>query len=114
MLLALAAVFSQIYNTMSSNKSNNIQDLILNHVRKKKADLMVYLSNGVPLKGRITSFDNFTFIIENEGKQSLVYKHAVSTIVFPKDIRIDKLSLEASKEENAKQEDMQEAKSKSE
>ena len=76
---------------MPSSKYNNIQDLVLNHVRKKRSDLMVYLSNGVPLKGRITSFDNFTFVIENEGKQSLVYKHAVSTIVFPKDIRVDKL-----------------------
>ena len=66
-----------------------MQDLILNHLRKKKTDLMIYLSNGVPLKGRITSFDNFTFIIENEGKQSLVYKHAVSTIILPKDIKIE-------------------------
>ena len=74
-----------------------MQDLILNHLRKKKVDLLVYLSSGVPLKGRITSFDNFTFIIENEDRQSLVYKHAVSTIVFPKDIKIEKLSTEADK-----------------
>lgn len=86
------------------SKNNNIQDLILNHVRKRRADLMVYLSNGVPLKGRITSFDNFTFIIENEGKQSLVYKHAVSTIIFPKDIRVDKLAMENAQEEKSEKE----------
>ena len=71
---------------MPSTKNNNIQDNVLNHLRKQKTELLVYLVTGVPLKGRITSFDNFTLVIQNEGKQSLVYKHAISTIVFPKEI----------------------------
>ena len=80
---------------MSAGKtSNNIQDSILNRVRKDRVDLVIYLNNGVPLKGRIASFDNFTFIVENDGKQSLVYKHAVSTIVFPKNIKLDRIHLE--------------------
>ena len=58
---------------------NNIQDYILNTARKDKIDLTIYLLNGVPLKGKVYSFDNFTIIIENEGKQQLIYKHAVST-----------------------------------
>ncbi|MCB1159818.1 MAG: RNA chaperone Hfq [Leptospiraceae bacterium] len=70
---------------------NNIQDHILNTARKDKVELTVYLLNGVPLKGRVTSFDNFTFILEQdgkEGKQQLVYKHAVSTIIPSKTIKL--------------------------
>jgi len=68
---------------------NNIQDLVLNSARKEKMEITVYLTNGVPLKGRVLSFDNFTVIIEQEGKQSLVYKHAISTIVLSKALNLD-------------------------
>ncbi len=67
---------------------NNIQDYILNTARKDKIELTVYLLNGVPLKGKVSSFDNFTFILEQEGKQQLVYKHAVSTIIPLKPIKL--------------------------
>lgn len=60
---------------------NNIQDLVLNSARKEKMEITVYLMNGVPLKGKVISFDNFTIVIENDGKQSLIYKHAISTII---------------------------------
>jgi len=76
---------------------NNIQDQLLNTARKEKIDLTIYLLNGVPLKGRVISFDNFTIILENEGKQSLVYKHAISTIIPSKVIR---LHTEETKEES--------------
>ena len=66
---------------------NNIQDYILNTARKEKIELTIYLLNGVPLKGKVTSFDNFTIIIENESKQNLIYKHAVSTIIPSKIIK---------------------------
>jgi host factor-I protein len=66
---------------------NNIQDYILNTARKDKIDLTIYLLNGVPLKGKVYSFDNFSIIIENEGKQQLIYKHAVSTIIPLKPIK---------------------------
>ncbi|MBL8020643.1 MAG: RNA chaperone Hfq [Spirochaetia bacterium] len=68
---------------------NNIQDLVLNSARKEKMEITVYLTNGVPLKGRVLSFDNFTVIIEQDGKQSLVYKHAISTIVLSKALNLD-------------------------
>lgn len=67
---------------------NNIQDLVLNGARKEKMDITIYLTNGVPLKGRVISFDNFTVVIENEGKQSLVYKHAISTIILSQALNI--------------------------
>jgi len=68
---------------------NNSQDMVLNSARKEKMEITVYLTNGVPLKGRVLSFDNFTVIIEQEGKQSLVYKHAISTIVLSKALNLD-------------------------
>lgn len=68
---------------------NNIQDLVLNSARKEKMEITVYLTNGVPLKGRVLSFDNFTVIIEQDGKQSLVYKHAISTIVLSRALKLD-------------------------
>jgi host factor-I protein len=52
-------------------------------------EITVYLTNGVPLKGRVLSFDNFTVIIEQDGKQSLVYKHAISTIVLSRALKLD-------------------------
>ena len=75
---------------MSTNKAN-IQDIVLNQIRKEKTEVTVYLTNGVPLKGRIASFDNFTVIIISEGKQSLVYKHAISTVVYPKSLHIEQI-----------------------
>ncbi|MCH4158137.1 MAG: RNA chaperone Hfq, partial [Acidaminococcaceae bacterium] len=56
------------------------QDSFLNHVRKENLAVTIYLVNGFQLRGLVRGFDNFTIIIENDGKQQLVYKHAVSTI----------------------------------
>lgn len=67
---------------------NNIQDFILNYARKEKMEITVYLSNGVPLKGKVISFDNFTIVLENDGRQSLVYKHAITTVTPEKPIRL--------------------------
>ncbi|MHB8926246.1 MAG: RNA chaperone Hfq [Bacillota bacterium] len=58
----------------------NLQDAFLNQVRKDNVPITMYLVNGVQLKGMVKGFDNFTVILESDGKQSLVYKHAVSTI----------------------------------
>ena len=67
---------------------NNIQDFVLNHARKEKTEITIYLSNGVPLKGKVISFDNFTIVIIGaDGKQSLVYKHAITTVTPAKPIR---------------------------
>lgn len=62
-------------------KSNiNLQDVFLNQVRKERIPTTIYLTNGFQLKGFVKGFDNFTVILETEGKQQLVYKHAISTV----------------------------------
>ena len=58
----------------------NLQDIFLNQIRKDKTMVTVYLINGFQLRGTVKGFDSFTIIIENEGRQNLVYKNAVSTI----------------------------------
>jgi host factor-I protein len=59
----------------------NIQDTFLNLVRKENIPVTIYLVNGYQLKGHIKGFDNFTVVLEFEGKQQLVYKHALSTVM---------------------------------
>ncbi|MEA4826924.1 RNA chaperone Hfq [Clostridium sp. JNZ J1-5] len=66
--------------------SNNLQDLFLNNARRNKIPVIIYLTNGFQLKGNVKGFDNFTVILDNEGKQMMIYKHAVSTIVPAKPI----------------------------
>lgn len=59
----------------------NLQDTFLNIARQEKIGLTVFLINGFQLKGMVVSFDNFTVALDSEGKQQLIYKHAISTIV---------------------------------
>ena len=59
---------------------NNLQDLFLNSARKEKLEITIYLVNGVPIKGKVLSFDTFTILLEVDKKQNLIYKHAVSTL----------------------------------
>jgi host factor-I protein len=61
------------------NKSINIQDNFLNQLRKESIPVTVYLTNGFQIRGLIKAFDNFTIIIDSEGRQQMVYKHAIST-----------------------------------
>jgi host factor-I protein len=72
---------------MSTNKSQSLQDNYLNQLRKEKMPVVVYLTNGVRLKGVIKAFDTFVILLK-ETSQQLIYKHAVSTIVPEKDIDI--------------------------
>lgn len=58
----------------------NLQDAFLNQVRKENMPVTIFLVNGFQLKGLIKGFDNFTVIMESEGKQMMVYKHAISTV----------------------------------
>jgi host factor-I protein len=60
--------------------SLNLQDVFLNQVRKEHIEVIIYLCNGFQIKGSVKGFDNFTVILENDGKQQLIYKHAISTI----------------------------------
>jgi host factor-I protein len=58
----------------------NLQDAFLNQVRKENMPVTIFLVNGFQLKGLIKGFDNFTVIMESDGKQMMVYKHAISTV----------------------------------
>jgi len=63
-----------------SKSQINLQDIFLNQVRKERVAVTIYLVNGFQLKGLVKGFDNFTVIVEIEGKYQLVYKHAISTV----------------------------------
>lgn len=64
-----------------TTKVINLQDSFLNQIRKENnLPVIIYLMNGFQLRGVVKGFDNFTVVIENDGKQQLVYKHAISTI----------------------------------
>lgn len=63
------------------NKStNNLQDIFLNGARKNKILVTLYLVNGFQLKGNVTGFDSFTVVLNCDGKQMMIYKHAISSI----------------------------------
>ena len=64
-----------------TEKTQNLQDQFLNHVRKNKTAVTVFLINGVKLQGIITWFDNFCVLLRRDGHFQLVYKHAISTVM---------------------------------
>jgi host factor-I protein len=64
-----------------ADKSHNLQDTFLNHVRKAKIPLTIFLVNGVKLQGVVTWFDNFCLLLRRDGHSQLVYKHAISTVM---------------------------------
>lgn len=64
----------------------NLQDAFLNQARIEKVAVTVFLTNGFQFKGIVHGFDNFTIVLDCDGKQNLVYKHAVSTIIPTKPI----------------------------
>ena len=66
---------------MAADRSQNLQDTFLNHVRKNKTPLTIFLVNGVKLQGVVSWFDNFCVLLRRDGQSQLVYKHAISTIM---------------------------------
>ena len=60
--------------------SLNLQDVFLNQVRKDHIGVTVYLTNGFQIKGQVKGFDSFIVMLEIDGKQQMIYKHAISTI----------------------------------
>ena len=66
---------------MAVEKSQNVQDVFLNHIRKNKVPVTVFLVNGVKLQGIITWFDNFSVLLRRDAHSQLVYKHAISTVM---------------------------------
>ncbi|MBS4199050.1 RNA chaperone Hfq [Bacillus sp. FJAT-49732] len=67
----------------------NIQDQFLNQLRKESVPVTVFLLNGFQLRGNVKGFDNFTVLFESEGKQQLVFKHAISTFSPQRNVQIN-------------------------
>ena len=76
---------------MASDRQN-LQDAFLNHVRKTKVPVTIFLINGVKLQGVITWFDNFCVLLRRDGQSQLVYKHAISTIMPSQPAEADKIA----------------------
>ena len=72
-------------------KNTNLQDLFLLRARKTRANVTMFLMNGYQLRGQIAGFDPFVVVLMTEGKQQVIYKHAISTIapVRPVDLTQD-------------------------
>ena len=62
-------------------KTQNLQDLFLNQARRERQIVTVFLMNGFQMRGIVRGFDSFTVVLETDGKQQLIYKHAISTLV---------------------------------
>lgn len=69
-------------------KNINLQDVFLNSARKEKIQVTIYLTNGFQFRGIVKGFDSYTVVLESEGRQNLVFKHAISTVIPSKHISI--------------------------
>ncbi len=65
---------------MEMAKDMNLQDVFLNQSRKERIPVTIYITNGFQFKGIVKGFDNYTVILDSDGRQNLIYKHAISTI----------------------------------
>ena len=65
---------------MTTTKTNNLQDIFLTQARRERRQVTMFLMNGFQMRGTITGFDAFTVVLTAEGKQNLIYKHAISTV----------------------------------
>ena len=72
-------------------KTQNLQDLFLNQARRRSMPLTVFLMNGFQMRGTVVGFDSFTVVLESEGKQQLIYKHAISTVAPARSMSIPEL-----------------------
>ena len=70
-------------------KTQNLQDIFLNQVRREKQVVTMFLMNGFQMHGTVKGFDGFTVILDSDGKQQLIYKHAISTIGPPKSLELE-------------------------
>ncbi|MRH42632.1 RNA chaperone Hfq [Aquibacillus halophilus] len=72
------------------SQSVNIQDQYLNQLRKDRIQVTVFLTNGFQLRGTVKAFDNFTVLFDTDGKQQLIFKHAISTFAPAKNVNLEK------------------------
>ena len=78
----------------------NLQDRLLNFLRKKRIEAKVYLVNGFQVKGFIKSFDNYTVLIESGKQQNMVYKHAISTVIPLEYVKLSEMTEESEEGES--------------
>lgn len=79
--IAPAAPAEKAAKPMLGEKNQNLQEVFLNHIRKNKTPVTVFLVNGVKLQGIVSWFDNFCVLLRRDGHSQLVYKHAISTVM---------------------------------
>ncbi len=82
---------------MAAEKSQNVQDVFLNHIRKNKVPVTIFLVNGVKLQGIVPWFDTFSLLLRRDAHSQLVYKHAISTVMPSIPVQL----FEGAKEESA-------------
>jgi len=70
-------------------KQLNLQDAFLNQARRDRLNVTMFLMNGFQLHGIVKGFDGFTVVLDSEGRQQLIYKHAISTIVPPRPLNLE-------------------------
>ena len=70
-------------------KTQNLQDAFLNQARRDRLNVTMFLMNGFQLHGIVRGFDGFTVVLDSEGKQQLIDKHAISTIVPPRPLNLE-------------------------
>jgi host factor-I protein len=75
---------------MENKPAQNIQDSFLNTARKDKIPITIYLLSGVKLSGRIRSFDKYSVVLETGNQEQLIFKHAISTLVVPKSVHVER------------------------
>lgn len=73
-------------------KQLNLQDMVLNAARREHMTVTVFLMNGFQFKGTVRGFDSFVVIIETDGRQQMIYKHAISTVVPPRPLPLGESS----------------------
>ena len=69
------------------SESINLQDAILNEVRRDRVPVTLFLMNGFQLRGIVTGFDSFVVVLVTDGKQQMIYKHAISTLAPMKQLK---------------------------
>ena len=71
-------------------KFNNLQDIFLTQARRERRSVTMFLMNGFQMRGVITGFDAFVVILDSDGKQQVIYKHAISTIAPQRPVGVDR------------------------
>lgn len=72
-------------------KNNNLQEVFLSQVHRDRRPVTIFLMNGYQLRGTVTGFDAFTVVLTSDGKQQVIYKHAISTIIPEKPVDLEEV-----------------------